>query len=710
MAQSLVVRTRPLRRLTRAELKGYLEKAANILRGNVDHSEFRGYVFALLFYKRISDVYLEEVQKLTELLGDADEARNPKMHNFVVPDAGLWEDPENASKSVARKAPGQLGAALNEAMTAIELANQPKFDGILRTIDFQDRSRLPQAKLVSLVNHFSTQPLGRHDVSDDLFGDAYEYLIRDFASRAGKSSGEFYTPREVGFLLSEIVEPQQGHEVCDWASGSGSLLLQCRRYVQKHGGDPNRLFLFAQESNLTTYNISRINLILHGVKSWQPRHGDSLREPLHVNERDQIKQFDRIVMNPPFSLEDWGYNDFQDEETKEFSDPYGRMGFGTPPRDNGDYAWLQHVVKSLKPDGKAIIVMSQGVLFRGQPEQTEEEDGQNQKADTEYVIREGFVREDWIECVIVLPSKLFYGNSVPGCLIVLNKSKSAERENKILMIWASRSFQKANPQNLLRPSDLMRILVPWRSFGDLAKAQQLVGEQEHQLGTGLEEERTKRLQEIEDAYNPVLKPLPALREEKVVLEVDYKTWVENPVAEHPYFGTVVPLLTEIAQLEQAISELTGEAKKTHQEKLKLLKAEQRETLKDIRQQMKERLARVKQLIKELEKLEVEKQKEIDEVNHYYDRELAHVQEAAADLLRICNDSEEAKRYFTVVERPEIEENEFNLNLPRYVDTFEPEEVIPLEEAYQALREAENQKVKAVNLLKERLTKLGLTIE
>jgi type I restriction enzyme M protein len=179
-------------------------------------------------------------------------------------------------------------------------------------------------------------------------------------------------------------------------------------------------------------------------------------------------------MNPPFSLEDWGHGDFSGKK----SDPFDRFAYGTPPRNNGDFAWLQHVVKSLKDNGKAIIVMSQGVLFRGQPEQTEEEDGQNQKADAEYVIREGFVKADLIECVIVLPSKLFYGNSVPACLIVLNKRKAPERKGKILMIWASRHFQKANPQNLLRPSDLMRILVPWRAFGDLQKAQQLVDEHE----------------------------------------------------------------------------------------------------------------------------------------------------------------------------------------------------------------------------------------
>jgi type I restriction-modification system DNA methylase subunit len=193
--------------------------------------------------------------------------------------------------------------------------------------------------------------------------------------------------------------------------------------VKRHGGDPNRLLLYAQESKIATYNISRINMILHGVPSWNHRQGDSIRDPTRLpDEGNRLLKFDRVVMNPPFSLEDWGYDDLVG------GDPHQRFELGMPPRDNGDYAWLQQVAKSLKDDGKAIIVMSQGVLFRGQPEQTEEEDGRNQKPDAEYIIREGFVKSDLIECVIVLPSKLFYGNNVPGCLIVLNKRKAPELE------------------------------------------------------------------------------------------------------------------------------------------------------------------------------------------------------------------------------------------------------------------------------------------
>lgn len=390
----------PLRRMTQAELDSFLETAADILRGNVDHSEFRGYVFAHLFFKRISDLFQEAVRNLATV-GDElanDPAMQRKSLPFVVPPDCAWEA-VTAGTAEKRVTSLQLGQSLNDAMLAIERANAPKFDGILTgKIDFNKTDELPRDKLVNLKNHFSSRNFDRAHVPDDLFGDAYEYLIRTFASKAGKSSGEFYTPREVSYLMSEIIELAEQHEICDWSSGSASLLLQCREYLRRHKKDPNRLFLFAQESNLATFNISRINLILHGVNSWHPAHGDSLRDPKHKTSDGKIKQFDRVVMNPPFSLKDWGSESFTD------GDPFDRFVYASPPADNGDYAWMQHIAKSLKPDGRAIVVMSQGILFRGQPKQTEEEDGRNKKADDEYLIRSGFLRDDLIEAVIVLPS------------------------------------------------------------------------------------------------------------------------------------------------------------------------------------------------------------------------------------------------------------------------------------------------------------------
>jgi type I restriction enzyme M protein len=641
---------RPRRRLTQAELDAFLDKAADILRGNVDHSEFRGYVFALLFFKRICDVYLEELRNLTERLGDAELAKDPRMHNFVVPDEVVWEQ-------VTKKPRNELGSALNEAMIAIERANQPKFDGILTNkIDFNKSDELPREKLINLINHFRGQTFDHAHVSDDVFGNAYEHLIRNFASKAGKSSGEFYTPAEVASLMAEIIEPEEGQSVCDWASGSGGLLLQSRNYVRRHGGDPDRLLLYAQESNVATYNISRINMILHGVKSWTHEREDSIRVPLLDDEGKKLLEFDRVVMNPPFSLEDWGYDELVG------GDPYRRFEFGMPPRDNGDYAWLQQVVASMKGDGKAIVVMSQGVLFRGQPQLTEEHDGRRQKADAEYVIRHAFVETDLIECVIVLPSKLFYGNNVPACLVVLNKNKPEERKGRILMIWASRHYRKANPQNLLRPSDLMRILVPWRAYGDLELAGALVPEHETVLINEEQTERDRRLRDIEDAYAPLLNALPAAEVELKLLEGHpFATWKESPKSDHPYFGSLLALSSDKPALRTA----TAAAKKAYTARIRELK----------------------RTTKELGKFQLERDQQEAEVAEEFDREIAHIREAATDLLRICSDPDESARYFAVAEIGEIEENEFNLNLPRYVDTFEPEAEIPLQVAIADLAKA-----------------------
>jgi type I restriction enzyme M protein len=624
------VNSRPHRRLTQAELDGFLEKAADLLRGGVDHSEFRGYVFALLFYKRINDVYLENVAALEKELGDAELARDPRMHDFVVPEDCIWD-------KVARKTERELGTGLNDAMRAIERANEPKFNGILSNsaVDFNAQDRLPRSKLVQIINHFGSLPLDRTNVNDDLFGNAYEYLIRNFASQAGKSSGEFYTPKEVAFLMSQIIEPQPGLHICDWAAGSGGLLLQCRNYVERHFGnkDADRLFFYMQESNTSTANICRINMFLHGVRSFQQAPpSDSLRTPyFREGQTKRLRQFDRIVMNPPFSLESWGYDDFVG------GDPYDRFRFGLPPRDNGDYAWMQHVVKSLKPTGRAIVVMSQGILFRGQPEQTEEEDGRNQKADAEYLIREGFIKSDLIECVIVLPSKLFYGNNVPGCLVVVNRHKAPERRGKLLLVWASRHYEAENPQNILRRCDCLRILVAWRGFGDLSKCRVLIGELEGDLLSEIHRERDAAHADIERAYSPLLAGLAGLRQE---------------LAER----------TAFAEKEAPVE--NGEKRKFREEK----------------RGNAERLKDVKREVKILEKLEAEAAEKRALVVQQAEREVMLVRDTAVDMLRICGDPVEAKRHFVVAERPEIEQNEFNLNIPRYVDTFVSEEQIDVSTA------------------------------
>ena len=701
---------RPTRRMTQGELESYLDKAADILRGNADHSEFRGYVFALLFYKRINDCFDEEVRDQTAKLkaaGVPEEqalllARDPQNHHFIVPESAAWP-------KVARSVKGLLGLNLNNAMLAIERANAHRannFDGILTgKIDFNKHDELPRDKLVNLINHFSSQTFDRAHVSDDLFGNAYEYLIRNFASRAGKSSGEFYTPAEVGFLMAEMLEPKPGMSICDWSSGSGGLLLQCIRHVKQHGGDIRQLRLHGQESNLTTYNISRINMILHGIPVWEHRQGDSLRDPRHLTAENRIRPFDRVIMNPPFSLEDWGY------DTVAAGDKFGRFSFGMPPVSNGDWAWLQQIVKSLRdpdPDtgtaGQGLVVMSQGVLFRGQPEQTEEEDGQNQKADAEYLIRRGLIEADLIETIVVLPSKLFYGNGVPACLVMLNKGKAPERKDRLLMIWASRHFRKGNPQNLLRPSDLMRILVPWRAFGDLEAARALIDAHEAQLIREVEGDRESRLADIEDAFGPVLAPLGNLETELATLEaLDLKVQaVKEAIAPgHPWFAPLVPLKAEVERIEARIAADRGD-KAALKASLAVPKARYDVARKRLIDAIKARHKQVGRAVKELGKLKEERDTREEEIKRAAEREIAHLREAADDLRRICANPEEARRYFAVVERNEIEENEFNLNLPRYVDTFEVERTLPLTEATMQLATAAEAAYKAQTRLQSLL--------
>jgi type I restriction enzyme M protein len=668
----------PLRRMTQAELDAFLETAADILRGNVDHSEFRGYVFALLFFKRISDLFGEAIRNLAKKVGDElanDPAMQKKSLPFIVPADSMWEVVTKGTKDKPVSSL-TLGQSLNDAMLAIERANAPRFDGILTNkIDFNKQDELPRSKLVELTNHFSSRTFDRAHVPDDLFGDAYEYLISTFASKAGKSSGEFYTPKAVSYLMSEIIEPDEQHEVCDWASGSGSLLLQCREYLRRHHKDPNRLFLYAQESNGATYNISRINLILHGVNSWHPAREDSLRTPKHLTSDNKIKQFDRIVMNPPFSLKSWGFDDFTD------GDPYDRFGYGMPPADNGDYAWMQHVAKSLKPDGKAIVVMSQGILFRGQPKLTEQEDGRNKKADDEYLIRSGFLRDDLLEAIVVLPSGIFYGNNVPACLAIINKRKPADRKGRVLLIWASRDYQHANPQCLLRRADCLRILLAWRAYGDLAKARAILPAEGQAILDEITRDHAHGLKEISEAYDAMLAALPVLREEAVGLSPEGLThWQGSPDPAHPVWGRLHQLTEDVAVLEQA---------KSPRAVVKATKDALKALTKTVKDDAKDRLRIVKGQIRALEKLESERDERITEINRRAERETTEVQFAIADLQRICADADEARRYFVVAEQDDIKENEFNLNLPRYVDTFEPEEEIPLDKALSDLRAARN---------------------
>jgi len=451
-------------------------------------------------------------------------------------------------------------------------------------------------------------------------------------------------------------------------------------------------------------------MILHGVPSWDHKQGDSLRDPRHLNTANRLKQFDRIIMNPPFSLEDWGY------DTLSSGDKFGRLSFGMPPASNGDWAWMQQIVHSLKdydPDtgeaGKGMVVMSQGVLFRGQPEQTEEEDGVNQKADAEHVIRQGFVESDLIECIVVLPSKLFYGNGVPACLVLLNKNKPQERKGKILMIWASRHFQKANPQNLLRPSDLMRILVPWRAFGDLEQARSLVESHAEMLIREVEENRDQLLADIENVFGQVLAPLDDLvAEQSEINELDLKVASVYAAVSHnhKWFGPLAKLKDELEKIKIEIKSAGHGEKAALKPKLAASKKTFDATRKKLVDAIKAHQKQLNKAVKELNKLKVERDAHEQEIRLAADRNISQLDEATDDIRRILNDPEEAKRYFVVADTDEIIDNEFNLNMPRYVDTFEPEAVVPFDDAIRDLEQAELASTDARNKLKQILDQIG----
>jgi len=437
-------------------------------------------------------------------------------------------------------------------------------------------------------------------------------------------------------------------------------------------------------------------MILHGINSWQPKHGDSLRDPKHKTSDGKLQQFDRVVMNPPFSLKDWGSDSFTD------GDPFDRFGYGWPPGDNGDYAWMQHIAKSLKPAGKAIVVMSQGILFRGQPKLTEEEDGRNKKADDEYLIRSGFLRDDLIEAVIVLPSGIFYGNNVPACLAIINKRKPAARKDRVLMIWASRDYEHANPQCFLRRDHCLRILLPWRAFGDTAKALKILPAEGQAILDEIAHDREHALKEISEAYDEVIAALPVLREEVESLSAaGFKQWQKKPDAAHVVWGAMVAEAETVTKLAAQLKGLArgDDSKKQITADLKIAKSKLAALSKKLKKTAKDRLKMVKAQIKALEKLEKERDERIAEINRRADRETVEVQEAVTDLQRICADPDVARRYFVVAEKGELEENEFNLNLPRYVDTFEPEEEIELGAAFRDLTLSESATAAAAAKLK-----------
>lgn len=432
------------------QLEPHLWESANILRGPVDAADFKTYIFPLLFLKRICDVWDEEYQEIVDETGDEQLAWFPESHRFQIPQNCHWNDVRSKATNV--------GAALQRAMREIEKANPETLYGVFGDAQWANKDRLSDALLKDLIEHFSRLPLGNQSVGSDVLGDAYEYLIKKFADATNKKAGEFYTPRSVVRLMIEMLAPREGETIYDPACGTGGMLLAAVQHVQDAQGDVKRLWgkLYGQERNLTTSSIARMNLFLHGIEDFQIVRGDTLRNPAFF-DGDKLADFDCVIANPPFSLEKWG---------EEFwaNDPFGRNFAGLPPSGSGDFAWVQHMVKSMaEVSGRMAVVLPQGALFR---------------KGAEGGIRQKLLEMDLIEAVIGLAPNLFYGTGLAACILVLRKRKPAARKKKVLIADASRLFRKGRAQNYLEPTHAKEITAWYRDFSDVQDAARVVSLEE----------------------------------------------------------------------------------------------------------------------------------------------------------------------------------------------------------------------------------------
>jgi type I restriction enzyme M protein len=422
------------------QLESHLWEAANILRGPVDASDFKTYVFPLLFFKRISDVYDEEyATALGESGGDEEYALFPQNYRFQMPKGCHWSD--------VRVVTTNVGQALQKAMRGIEKANPETLYGIFGDAAWSNKDRLPDSLLRDLIEHFSAIALGNSAAQTDILGQSYEYLIKKFADLTNKRAGEFYTPRPIVRLMINILDPREGESIYDPACGTGGMLLEAVHHVRENHGDDRTLWgkLFAQEKNLTTSAIARMNLFLHGASDFQVVRGDTLRQPAFFSG-DSLATFDCVIANPPFSLEKWG-------EEVWTSDPYGRNFAGMPPAKSGDYAWVQHMIKSMAPaTGRMAVVLPHGALFR---------------MGKEGEIREKILQMDVLEAVIGLGPNLFYGAGLAACILVFRQRKKKDRKKKVLILDASRELRTGRAQNELLPEHVEHIYGWYRGFQDV---------------------------------------------------------------------------------------------------------------------------------------------------------------------------------------------------------------------------------------------------
>jgi type I restriction enzyme M protein len=678
-------------KLTLQQLEAHLWGAANILRGKTAGQDYKNYILSLMFFKRLCDQWEGEADDAIGVLerqqGRAFTEQQKAVfrkrgeHRFKIPDGSRWGDVKAASTSI--------GEVLTKAMRAVADAND-ELRGVF-TVDWNQpapdgsgKPLIPNEVVHALIQHFDEHDLSNKSVQPDVLGRAYEFLIKQFADDAGAKAGEFFTPPEVVDTLVRILEPRPGDTVYDPTSGSGGMLVHTADYLREHGQHASGARYFAQEMNWGNAAIGKINSVLHGLEADIKAGASTITDPQFLEE-GRVKKFSLVLANFPFSDEFWWLKPEQQTDDKKkkdklkkeifgkegFKDPFGRFGRGTgfraPPAGYGDYAFILHIIASLTDDGRAGIVCPQGVLFRGQPEVEEEtgefdDDGnpkiKRRKADDEHLIRKALLDARLIDTVISLPLNVFYGATIPACLLILRKQRPAERRNQVLLIYAARHYRELSAQNELRPQDVMRLLVHYHAYGDAAKVPGLVA-----------------------AHSGLIRRQIDLREEDEVgrLQAEYQAYADRLAA----------LDTEIAAVraKRAAAKTKGDRKIAETSLTKL-------------ENPREKLA-VKV---------AERDERIGEARRRAEDDRQDVNKVGDELVALYADPDELLKHACVVGLDEIEENEFNLNIPRYVDTFEPESRVEVNDALKALEDAEFAAEIAEAKLKELLEGIGYAAE
>jgi type I restriction enzyme M protein len=423
-------------RLSQKELESYLWGAATLLRGLIDASDYKQYVFPLLFFKRLSDVWDEDYRKAFEDTQDKGYATATANDRFTIPNDAHWQDARNASRDVGR--------TLLNAFQAIEAANPQRLQGAFGNAAWTDKAQMPDETLKNLIEHFSKYTLCLANVPEDELGNGYEYLVKQFADDSGHTAQEFYTNRTLVHLMAQMLEPRAGETIYDPTCGTGGMLISCLAEVKRNGGDTRTMGLFGQELINITAAIARMNLVLHGVSDFDIRTGNTLHDPLFI-EGDQLKNFDVVLANPPYSIKKWNREAWQ-------NDPWGRNFLGTPPQGRADYVFFQHILKSMEPKtGRCAILFPHGVLFR------------NEEAE----MRQKLVESDLLECVLGLGPGLFYNSPMEACVLVCRTSKPTDRVGKILFIDAVNAVAREHAQSYLKPEHQTKILDAYYEFTDL---------------------------------------------------------------------------------------------------------------------------------------------------------------------------------------------------------------------------------------------------